>query len=141
MKPARVGLKTNLTITTNRHTYLLELSSPPQAWMASVSWDYPKDLMLALQKQAREAQVAAPVDCAKAHFFAEARHAHKLLGGGSTLGKIVLLPRSVKLLRRHRFVSEVKSYLLFLERERIVLLICETRGKKEAGTRGTDAQT
>ncbi|SDH54578.1 Conjugal transfer protein [Variovorax sp. OV700] len=100
MKPARVGLKTNLAITTNRRTYLLELSSTPQAWMASVSWDYPKDLMLALQKQAREAQVAAPVDCAKAHFFlAEARHAHELLDGGSTLGKIVLLPRSVKLLR------------------------------------------
>ncbi|MFS2204068.1 P-type conjugative transfer protein TrbG [Variovorax sp. Varisp36] len=62
VKPTRVGLKTNLVITTNRRTYLLELSSTPQAWMASVSWDYPKDRMLALQKQAREAQAAAPVD-------------------------------------------------------------------------------
>ena len=62
VKPTRVGLKTNLVITTNRRTYLLELSSTPQAWMASVSWDYPKDRMLALQKQAREAQVAAAVD-------------------------------------------------------------------------------
>jgi P-type conjugative transfer protein TrbG len=62
VKPTRVGLKTNLVITTNRRTYLLELSSTPQAWMASVSWDYPKDRMLALQRQARDAQAAAPVD-------------------------------------------------------------------------------
>lgn len=62
VKPTRVGLKTNLVVTTNRRTYLLELSSTPQAWMASVSWDYPKDHMLALQKQAREAQAGAPVE-------------------------------------------------------------------------------
>src|SRR5690606_31063610 len=62
VKPTRVGLKTNLVITTNRRTYLLELSSTPQAWMASASWDYPKDRMLALQKQAQQAQTAAPVD-------------------------------------------------------------------------------
>jgi len=62
VKPTRVGLKTNLVITTNQRTYLLELSSTPQAWMASVSWDYPKDRMLALHKHAREAQAAAPVD-------------------------------------------------------------------------------
>jgi len=62
VKPTRVGLKTNLVVTTNRRTYLLELSSTPQAWMASVSWDYPKDRMLALQKQARETHAATPVD-------------------------------------------------------------------------------
>ena len=62
VKPTRLGLKTNLVITTNRRTYLLELSSTPQAWMASVSWDYPKDRMLALQKQAQQARVAAPVE-------------------------------------------------------------------------------
>jgi type IV secretion system protein VirB9 len=62
VKPTRVGLKTNLVITTNRRTYLLELSSTPQAWMASVSWDYPKDRMLALQRQAQLAQAASPMD-------------------------------------------------------------------------------
>jgi type IV secretion system protein VirB9 len=62
LKPTRVGLKTNLVVTTNRRTYLLELSSTPQAWMASVSWDYPKDRMLALQKQAQQAQAAEPVN-------------------------------------------------------------------------------
>ena len=62
VKPTRVGLKTNLVVSTNRRTYLLELSSTPQTWMASVSWDYPQDRLLALQKQAREAQPAAPVE-------------------------------------------------------------------------------
>jgi type IV secretion system protein TrbG len=62
VKPTRVGLKTNLVITTNRRTYLLELSSTAQAWMASASWDYPKDRLLALQKQSQQAQVTAPID-------------------------------------------------------------------------------
>lgn len=62
VKPTRVGLKTNLVITTNRRTYLLELSSTAQAWMASASWDYPKDRLLALQKQSQQAQATAPVE-------------------------------------------------------------------------------
>jgi len=62
IKPTRVDLKTNLVITTTRRTYLIELSSTEQAWMASVSRDYPKDRMLALQRRASEAQAAAPVD-------------------------------------------------------------------------------
>jgi type IV secretion system protein TrbG len=62
VKPVRTGLKTNLVITTNRRTYLIELTSTENAWMASVSWDYPKDRMLALQRQAQAAQTAAPVD-------------------------------------------------------------------------------
>jgi len=62
VKPTRIGLKTNLVVTTNRRTYLLELSSTPQAWMASVSWDYPKDRMLALQKQTQQAQSGALVE-------------------------------------------------------------------------------
>ena len=59
VKPSRSGLKTNLVITTSRRTYLLELTSTEKAWMASVSWDYPKDRMLALQRQA---QATTPVD-------------------------------------------------------------------------------
>ena len=62
VKPTRSGLKTNLVVTTNRRTYLIELTSTEKAWMASVSWDYPKDRMLALQRQSKAAQVAAPVD-------------------------------------------------------------------------------
>ena len=62
IKPTRIDLKTNLVITTTRRTYLIELTSTEQAWMASVSWDYPRDRMLALQRRATAAQAAAPVD-------------------------------------------------------------------------------
>jgi len=61
VKPTRSGLKTNLVITTNRRTYLVELASTQDAWMASVSWDYPKDELLALQAQAQAADAAAPI--------------------------------------------------------------------------------
>lgn len=62
IKPIRSGLKTNLVITTNRRTYLLELTSTQKTWMASASWEYPKDRMLALQHQARAARAAVPID-------------------------------------------------------------------------------
>lgn len=61
VKPIRSGLKTNLVVTTSRRTYLIELTSTERAWMASVSWEYPKDRMLALQRQAQAAQATAPV--------------------------------------------------------------------------------
>jgi type IV secretion system protein VirB9 len=60
VKPVRAGIKTNLVITTDRRTYLLELTATPKAWMASVSWEYPKDQMLALQTQAQAADAQAP---------------------------------------------------------------------------------
>lgn len=62
VKPTRSTLKTNLVITTSRRTYLIELTSTEKTWMASVSWDYPKDRMLALQRQAQAANVATPID-------------------------------------------------------------------------------
>lgn len=62
VKPIRSGLNTNLVITTSRRTYLLELTSTDQAWMASVSWDYPRDQMLALQRRNRTAQATVPID-------------------------------------------------------------------------------
>lgn len=62
IKPTRSALQTNLVITTNRRTYLLELTSTEKTWMASVSWDYPKDRLLALQRQAQAVSAAAPVD-------------------------------------------------------------------------------
>lgn len=61
VKPTRVGLRTNLVITTNRRTYLIELTSTETAWMASVSWEYPQDELIALQAQAQAADAAAPV--------------------------------------------------------------------------------
>ena len=62
VKPIRSGLRTNLVVTTSRRTYLLELTSTEKTWMASVSWEYPKDKMLALQRKAQAASAATPVE-------------------------------------------------------------------------------
>lgn len=62
VKPIRPDLNTNLVITTSHRTYLIELISTQRAWMASVSWDYPRDRMLTLQRQAQAAQNIAPID-------------------------------------------------------------------------------
>lgn len=51
VKPTHADLKTNLVITTDRRIYLLDLVATKQTWMASVSWDYPKDRLVALAKQ------------------------------------------------------------------------------------------
>lgn len=61
VKPTRPDLKTNLVINTNRRTYLLELTSTPQTWMASVSWHYPHDRLMALQRQNERAETVTPV--------------------------------------------------------------------------------
>jgi type IV secretion system protein TrbG len=44
VKPLRAGLRTNLTLTTDRRTYFLELSSSEDgSYMAGVEWSYPSD--------------------------------------------------------------------------------------------------
>ncbi|ETI64272.1 conjugative transfer protein TrbG, partial [Sphingobium sp. C100] len=60
-KPTANGLGTNLVINTDRRTYHLELSSAPDSWMASVSWTYPGDRLLALRRGTAEADSAAPI--------------------------------------------------------------------------------
>ncbi len=60
VKPTRPDLKTNLVVNTDRRTYLMELTATELTWMASVSWDYPQDRLLALQNQNRRAEAAAP---------------------------------------------------------------------------------
>src|SRR5262249_49083862 len=48
INPPRPDLVTNLVITTARRTYHLELRSTEKAYMASVSWQYPQDQLIAL---------------------------------------------------------------------------------------------
>lgn len=60
VKPTRPGLSTNLVINTDRRTYHLELRSTPETYMASVSWTYPQDALIALSARNREAADAAP---------------------------------------------------------------------------------
>jgi P-type conjugative transfer protein TrbG len=62
VKPTRADLMTNLVINTDRRTYHLELRSTEKTYMASVSWQYPQDALIALRRQNVAAEAAAPVD-------------------------------------------------------------------------------
>jgi P-type conjugative transfer protein TrbG len=62
VKPTRADLMTNLVINTDRRTYHLELRSTEKTYMASVSWRYPQDDLIALRRQNVAAEAAAPVD-------------------------------------------------------------------------------
>ncbi|KAB2715107.1 MULTISPECIES: P-type conjugative transfer protein TrbG [Brucella] len=72
VKPTRADLQTNLVINTNLRTYHMELRSTEKTYMASVSWQYPQDQLIALRSQnvrAAETQaVANGVDISKLNF-------------------------------------------------------------------------
>jgi P-type conjugative transfer protein TrbG len=61
VKPTRPDLTTNLVINTDRRTYLLELHSDRHTYMASVSWQYPEDELIALRGENAAAEAAAPI--------------------------------------------------------------------------------
>jgi type IV secretion system protein TrbG len=61
VKPTRPDLVTNLVINTDRRTYLLELRSAEKTYMASVSWQYSQDQLIALRRQNASAEAAMPV--------------------------------------------------------------------------------
>jgi len=65
VKPAASGLRTNLVITTDRRVYHLELASGARA-MTGISWTYPQDELLALEKAAAALAAAEPVATAVA---------------------------------------------------------------------------
>ena len=62
VKPTRPDLMTNLVINTDRRTYHLEMHSAEKTYMASVSFQYPADQLIALRGQNAAADAAAPVD-------------------------------------------------------------------------------
>jgi type IV secretion system protein VirB9 len=62
VKPTRPDLATNLVINTDRRTYHLEMRSAEKTYMASVSWQYPADQLIAIRRQNAAADAAAPVD-------------------------------------------------------------------------------
>ncbi|PSJ56250.1 P-type conjugative transfer protein TrbG [Pseudaminobacter soli (ex Li et al. 2025)] len=72
VKPTRPDLMTNLVINTNLRTYYMELRSTSSTYMASVSWQYPQDQLIALRRQNAEAHAAQPVstgvDLARVNF-------------------------------------------------------------------------
>lgn len=61
VKPTRANLATNLVINTDRRTYHLELKSTPATYMASLSWTYPQDELIALRGRNAQAQAATPI--------------------------------------------------------------------------------
>jgi type IV secretion system protein VirB9 len=61
VKPTRPDLVTNLVVNTDRRTYLVELRSTEKTYMASVSWQYPEDQLIALRRQNAVAESAAPI--------------------------------------------------------------------------------
>lgn len=72
VKPTRPELTTNLVINTDRRTYHMELRSSEKTYMASVSWQYPQDQLIALRRQNQQAEaqqpVASGVDLANVNF-------------------------------------------------------------------------
>jgi type IV secretion system protein VirB9 len=56
-----LGIYVTAIINTDRRTYLLELRSTEKTYMASVSWQYPEDQLIALRRQNQEADAAAPI--------------------------------------------------------------------------------
>ncbi|MEN5300103.1 P-type conjugative transfer protein TrbG [Brucella sp. TWI559] len=72
VKPTRPELMTNLVINTNLRTYHMELRSTERTYMASVSWQYPQDQLIALRRQNQQAEAAQPfasgVDLANVNF-------------------------------------------------------------------------
>ena len=61
VKPSRPDLMTNLVINTDRRTYHLEMRSTAGTYMASLSWSYPADQLIALRRQNAQAETAQPV--------------------------------------------------------------------------------
>lgn len=61
VKPTRPDIATNLVINTDRRTYHVELRAGTRTYMASVSWTYPEDELIALRRSEQEARRSAPV--------------------------------------------------------------------------------
>ncbi|PXA86578.1 P-type conjugative transfer protein TrbG [Nostoc sp. 3335mG] len=72
VKPFTAGLATNLVITTDKRIYYVALTSTAGSAMAALSWTYPADQLIALQKAAEKAEAAVPVatglDVTQLHF-------------------------------------------------------------------------
>jgi len=72
VKPTRPDIMTNMIINTTRRTYHLELRATPATYMASVSWSYPEQELIALRaaeiERERLAPVAAGLDLAALNF-------------------------------------------------------------------------
>ena len=62
VKPSRADITTNLVVTTDRRTYMLELRSGQKPYMPAVAWAYPQSLS---QRQAMPATPVVPAAAAR----------------------------------------------------------------------------
>lgn len=60
VKPSAVGLRTNLVIATDRRVYHVQLESTARTAMASISWTYPADELLAVQRAEEPGGAGSP---------------------------------------------------------------------------------
>jgi len=72
VKPTRPDIVTNIIINTSRRTYHIELRATAATYMASVSWSYPEQELIALRaaeaERERHVPVAAGLDLAALNF-------------------------------------------------------------------------
>jgi type IV secretion system protein TrbG len=61
VKPSAPGLKTNLVISTDRRVYHLALESTERTAMAALSWNYPQDELMAIERATAHAEAQRPV--------------------------------------------------------------------------------
>ncbi|WP_443749478.1 P-type conjugative transfer protein TrbG [Asticcacaulis solisilvae] len=61
VKPTLPSLATNLVINSDRRTYHIELQALPTTYMASVSWRYPQDELVAVAQAADKARAQEPI--------------------------------------------------------------------------------
>jgi type IV secretion system protein TrbG len=61
VKPSAPDLKTNLVISTDRRVYHLALESTERTSMAALSWNYPQDELMAIERTASDTETARPV--------------------------------------------------------------------------------
>jgi len=61
LKPTQKDLTTNLVINTDRRTYHLELRAVDKSYMASVSFNYPQDELIALKAQNAVSEQTTPI--------------------------------------------------------------------------------
>lgn len=61
VKPSAPGLKTNLVISTDRRVYHLALESTERTAMAALSWNYPQDELMAIERAAADAEAQRPI--------------------------------------------------------------------------------
>lgn len=119
VKPLRAGLRTNLTLTTNRRSYFLELSTREDgAYMAGVEWTYPSDdaerRREALARAERERQSSTAVSDLQALRFDYQIHASA--GAQSWTPTMVFDDGSKTFIRFAQPVAPARAPILLISR-------------------------